>query len=54
MKHRPFSVLILTFGEKTSERQCLVGSFSGALSSQRVMEEFTKVSYPAMETREVA
>ncbi len=29
---------------KNSERQYLVGSFSGALSSQKVTEEFIKVS----------
>jgi len=33
--------------------QCLVGSLSGALASQKVMEAFIKVGYPPMEMAEI-
>ena len=35
--------VISNLGGKNDERQFLVGSFSGALSSQKVTEEFIKV-----------
>ncbi len=43
MKHHSLMIYILTLAGKNPKRQYLVGSFSGALSSQKVTEEFTKV-----------
>ena len=41
VKYHSFNVRILTlFVEKTNGRQCLVGSLSGALFSQKVTEKF--------------
>jgi hypothetical protein len=40
VKYHSSKIYILTSTEKNGERQCLVGSFSGALSSQKVTEEF--------------
>ena len=34
--------------------QCLAGSLTGAVASQKVTEAFTKVGYPPMEMAEVA
>ena len=44
-----FKVLESNLYGKNVLGQCLVGSFNGALSSQRVTEEFIKVSLARME-----
>ena len=40
VKYHPFYMPRLTCGGKTAQEQYLAGSFSGALSSQNVTEEF--------------
>lgn len=44
-----FKILESNLQGKNLLGQCLVGSFDGALSSQRVTEEFIKVSLARME-----
>ena len=44
-----FKILESNLPCKTWLGQCLVGSFNGALSSQRVTEEFIKVGLARME-----
>ena len=44
VKYHPFRVCALNLDGKNGEEQYLAGSFSGALSSQKVTEEFIKVS----------
>ena len=39
LKYHPYSLGILTYGRNPAEGQCLVGSLTGAVSSQRVTEE---------------
>ena len=44
VKYHSFKMCALNLDGKNGEEQYLAGSFSGALSSQRVTEEFIKVS----------
>jgi len=44
VKYHSFNGHILIPNGKNVERQYLVGSFTGAVSSQKVTEEFIKVS----------
>lgn len=39
LKYHPDSVDVLTYSRKPGEGQCMVGSLTGAVSSQRVTEE---------------
>jgi len=49
MGHPPYRCLYLNHDGKNGVEQCLAGSLSGADSSQRVTEEFIKVSLVRME-----
>lgn len=49
MGHPPYKCLYLNRDGKNGTEQCLAGSLSGADSSQRVTEEFIKVSLVRME-----
>ena len=40
LKYHPFYFRVLTSTHELGERQCLVGSLTGAVSSQRVTEEY--------------
>ena len=39
MKYQPFESVTLTYGPERVEGQCMVGSLTGAVCSQRVTEE---------------
>ena len=49
MKYHANIVLILTLRRYPAREQCLVGSLTGAVASQRVTEAFTKVGLVRME-----
>ena len=50
MRYHSDKVLFLTLFRYPEREQCLVGSLTGALASQKVTEAFTKVGLTRMET----